>query len=93
MTGIAFFMTVGMAGAAFLLGVMTCSLRIADHLRGVGIGILLMLAMGSIAAISVARGPLVGPLWLHYLLFALTPYVLGFAVLAILLRSASKPSD
>jgi hypothetical protein len=91
--GITFFMTIGMAGAAFLLGVMTCSLRIADSVRGVSIGILSMLAMGTVAAISVARGPLPGPLWLHYLLFALVPFLLGFATLAVLLRSASKSSD
>lgn len=93
MTGIAFFMTIGMAGAAFLLGVMTCSLKVADSVRGVGEGVLLMLAMGSIAAISVAHDPLVQPIWLHYLLFALAPYILGYVFLAVLLRAASKSRD
>lgn len=90
MTFIDFAMNVGMAGAALILGVMTASLRIADHVRGVGIGMLTMLVMGGIAAVSVAYGPVVEPLWLHYVVFALVPYILGLSLLAALLRSSPK---
>ncbi len=93
MTLIDFAMNAGMAGAAFMLGVMTGCLRISAHVRGLGIGVLMMLVMGSIAAISVTRGPVVEPLWLHYVLFALVPYLLGISILAALSRPSSKVPD
>lgn len=84
-----FLVAFGVAGTFLILGAMIRTLWISDHVRGVGIWLMALLFMGGVGAVVTAYSPVVEPLWLHYVLIVLTPAIIGFVGLSVLIGRGS----
>lgn len=88
-----FLTTFGVAGASLMIGAMVRTLWITDHVRAVATCLLPLLLMGGIGAFVTSYHPIVEPLWLHYVLIVLCPFVVGYVGLALLLRGGGVVDD
>lgn len=84
-----FLITFGLAGASLLLGVIVRSFWIGNEVRETGFWFVALLFMGGIGAVVTSFDPVVQPLWLHYVLTVLGPFILGFVGLSLLIGRRS----
>ncbi|MFT4158110.1 MAG: hypothetical protein QM630_09345 [Microbacterium sp.] len=80
-----FLITFGVAGISLILGVIVRTFWISSRVNGAGFWLLALLFMGSIGAVITAYSPVVEPLWLHYVLIVVAPFVVGFIGLSVLI--------
>ncbi|WEK61715.1 MAG: hypothetical protein P0Y60_02820 [Candidatus Microbacterium colombiense] len=80
-----FLVTFGLAGVSLLLGVTVGTFWLSNQIRDLGFWFFALLFMGLVGAVVTSYSPIVQPLWLHYVLIVLTPFVLGIVGLSLLI--------
>lgn len=86
-----FLVAFGVAGISMILGVIVRTFWISNRVNGAGFWLLALLFMGGIGAVTTAYNPVVEPLWLHYVLIVVAPFVVGFIGLSVLI--GRRPAD
>jgi hypothetical protein len=88
-----FLVAFGVAGISVILGVIVRTFWISNRVNGAGFWLLALLFMGGIGAVTTAYNPVVEPLWLHYVLIVVAPFVVGFIGLSVLIGRRPAGDD